>query len=173
MELVDPRTLKGIWNPEPAKGIAHDPNKRETFERLFGELDAEIDSKKLQKGRFLQETQERFRLQRLENWLNHPDLRPWRDRLQNLRNSNQRQIAFFALFNESEKSVANRLRASNMRFLYVTYVKGSMFVHGSTLEHTFVIHENTVTPFFTGHKDSVAADAEVIAHVCNTALACL
>jgi hypothetical protein len=172
-EFLDPRTLKGIWNPEPAKAIVEDPKQREVYEKLFGELDAEIDPKKLQKGRMLQETQERFRLQRLENWLNHPDLSRWRERLQDLSRRNNRQVAFFALFNESETSVAQRLRSSNIRFLYVTYAKASLFVHGSTLEHTFVMHENALTPFFTGDKNSVAADAETIAHVCNTALACL
>jgi hypothetical protein len=170
-EFLDGRTLGGLWNPQPAKEIVNDPGARATYERLFGPLDIETDPKELRKGRFRQQNAEQFRLHRLESWLGHPDLRASRDRLASLTGGDEKkQVSFFALFNESERSVAQRLRSLEMRFLYLAYVKGSMFVHGSTLEHLFVMDEQSVTPRFTGARESVEDHAQFIGHACNTVL---
>jgi hypothetical protein len=173
-EFVDPPTLKGIWNPQPAEDIMKDADERRLYEKLFGPLTVETDHKELRKGRLLQQNEEQFRLHRLENWLDHPDLRPWRDRLLNLAGTGgNRQISFFALFNETERSVARRLQSLDMRWLYLAYVKGSMFVHGSTLEHTFFLHEETLTPLFTGHDESVEDHAQLVGSMCNKVLVLL
>ena len=82
----------------------------------------------------------------------------------------KQHVAFFALFHDSEKGIAQRLRSLGMRFAYFEYMRGSLFVHGSTLEQTFVMHDQTLMP---GIDDSVETDAEFVGHVCNTVLVLL
>jgi hypothetical protein len=170
-ELLDPGTLDSIWNPKPAEDIMNDPVARELHERLFGPLTVETDHDKLRTGRFLQRNDEQFRLHRIESWLNDPELRTWHDRLKNLAGRDgKRQVAFFTLFNDSEKAVARRVHSLGMGFAYLQYRKGSMFVHGSTLEHAFAMQEQTLTP---GIDDSVETDAELVGSQCNTVLVLL
>jgi len=74
----------------------------------------------------------------------------------------KKQMTFFALFNESDRSVARRMEELQMRFLYISYVKGSLYVHGSTLEHSLYLHEGALTPRVVVHDESIAALAHGI-----------
>ena len=174
MKFLDPSTLSRIWNPHPAVDIAKDAESRRVYEELFGPLDIETDPKELHRGRVDQFREEKLRLDRLAAWLSDPDVCPWVERLSNLSKRRGRApIPFFALFNETEGSVARRLESLDMGFLYLAYVKGSMFVHGSTLDHMYLTQERCLTPLFTGNRENVEAQAEQIGHACNIVLVLL
>lgn len=174
IEFVDPHTLNGIWDPQPAEGILRDPNARLAYEQLFGPIDVETDRRKLAKGRLRQQHEERLRLHRLETWLEHGDLRRWYEKLRAAtKGKKKKQVAFFALFNESDRSVARRLEELQMRFLYINYVKGSLYVHGSTVEHSLYLQEGALTPRVGVHDESIAALAHGIGGrggICDSAL---
>lgn len=158
IEFVDPRTLDGIWDPKPAARILDDPSTRHAYEQLFGPIEVETDRRALAKGRLRQQHEERLRLHRLEAWLEHPDLCEWYAKLlAATKGRKNKQVIFFALFNTSDRSVAQRLESLQMRFLYISYVKGSLHVHGSTLEHSLDLHEGALTPRVSGHDESLAA----------------
>jgi len=163
IEFVDPKTLDGIWDPQPAERILRDPNTRLAYEQLFGPINVETDRRTLAKGRLRQQHEERLRLHRLEAWLGHRDLRKWYGKLlAATKGKKKKQVNFFALFNESDRGVARRLESLQMRFLYVNYVKGSLHVHGTTVEHSFYLHEGVLTPRVGVHDESIAALAHGI-----------
>lgn len=147
-ELLHPKTLDGVWSPDPARGILEDKELREQYEKIFGPINVETDDKVLKRERFRQQDKEQHRRHRLERWLDHPDLRDWKKKIEELVRTRNTQIPFFSLFDESHGSVAKRLKSMGLRFLYLSYIKGSMFVHGSTVEHVMNYSGDQVAPRF-------------------------
>jgi hypothetical protein len=166
-ELIDERTLNDVWNPNPARDIANDPEKLAIHEALFGPLDVEINSTQLKKGRSKQERQLRLNLNRVEAWLNHSDIQSWFTKLNELKESPQYKTSFFALFNETEESISKRLQSFELRFAYASYMQGSMIIHGSTLDQLFHIGDDKFVPLFFGINGQAEALAVDVGKGCN------
>lgn len=134
-QLVRPDTLDAIWDSRPAQNILSDQARLEEWEKMFGPLKIDVDQKNLRAGRFRQQNQERHRLHRLKSWLAHKDLLPWKRKL-DLLTRNQFQVSFFALVDPSVSSVRKQLRSleTEPHLMYLPYVQGSLWIHGSTLE---------------------------------------
>ena len=170
-EFVRPETLDGVWDVEPVRQLIENPSALEEVERLFGPLPEgmEIDEREAKRRRFRQQDRERHKLKRIEAWLQDPDLAVWVERLRKVR----RGTSFFALFGEDESSIAKRLESMSMRFAYMGYMKGSMFIHGSTMEGLFFINEESIAPRIVGSKESVSDLASQIGRGCNNSLVVL
>jgi len=120
----------------------------------------------------MQQHQERHRLQRLKSWLSHPELRTWKLKLDELQ-KNGIQPTLFQVLNESERSLRSRLRAKNSLWMYLGYCKGSLFVHGSTLEQFISLTPNRATLRSLEDEEECEARAEFIKGLCNGAFVSL
>lgn len=59
-------------------------------------------------------------------------------------------LTFYELLNTSESSVYKKLRNCGLSFSYFIYKIGSMFIHGSTIEHLFYNTSDNLWPAFIG-----------------------
>lgn len=166
-ELIDERTLNEVWNPNPARDIANDPEKLAIHETLFGPLGVEINTDELKKGRSKQKRQLRLNLDRVEAWLNHSDIQPWFTKLNELKERPPHKTSFFALVNETEESISKRLQSVKLRFAYASYMQGSMIIHGSTLDKLFHIADDKLVPLFFGIDDQAEALAIDVGKDCK------
>ncbi|MGQ0658371.1 MAG: hypothetical protein ACT4NU_09805 [Chromatiales bacterium] len=170
-ELVDPKALDGIWDVSDVRDIVEDPLGREVYESLFGSLPEGMvaDEREAKKGRLQQQDRGRHRLERIEAWLHDPDLGVWLEKLEQI-SDGHRSPSFFALFGQDEASIPKRLKSAGMRWSYGLYKKGSMFIHGSTLEHSLMIGNESITPAFLDTEESVNDLANHVGHICNHVL---
>ena len=167
-EIVNPKTLDGIWDSTPAMEIYQDTRGREQFENIYGPLDISIDDKELRKGRFKQQNKERHLLHNLEVWLSSPELAEWKDRIENIYRKNKGPITFFSLFNESSRSVPKHLLTKDMRFIYFQYLKGSMYSHLSTIDKMMEQGKDKIVPRSFNDYEDCEELAKVIANMCTS-----
>lgn len=171
-EMVSPGTLDAIWNPEPARSIFENKRQLAAYERLFGSITLDVDENRLRRGRFRQQDQEQHRLHRLKSWLAHPELAPWKLRLEQIL-PKQKQPTFFQILDESERSVRSRLRSKDRLFMYLAYSKGSLFVHGSTIEQFLSLSGECVGPRRLNDREECEAVADMVRGQCNSAFVIL
>lgn len=166
--LVRPETLDGIWDSRPAEGILNDERILKRWEELYGPLKIDVDQKNLRKGRFRQQDRERHRLHRLKSWLAHADLLPWKLRLDQLAKEQRQEVSFFALVDSSERSVRGRLRSAvtDPHFMYLPYMQGSLWIHGSTMEQIMDFASGHITPRVPRNAESCQSSADGIQHEC-------
>ncbi|MCD6334273.1 MAG: hypothetical protein J7M27_02955 [Candidatus Latescibacteria bacterium] len=143
---MDPKKLRGVWDPSPAREILADKKRLEIYERLFGKLEVEVDEDKLKQGRAEMEYQCREKIDRIDQWLSDPDLKPWADKIKSLTKGNKRHVSFFALFDESPTTVWKRLQKHEISFAYSLYSISSMVLHGSTMEQFITIRDSDLAP---------------------------
>jgi hypothetical protein len=165
--LLKPETLDAIWNPEPARSIMKDTERLASHENLFGPITVDIDEKRLRRGRFRQQNQEQHRLHRMKSWLAHPELATWKLKLNTLAKNKKGQPTFFNVLSEAETSVRSRLRQKDRLFTYLAYSKGSLFVHGSTLEQFLSITPEYAAPRPLDDVEECQALAATIRGQCN------
>lgn len=166
-QLVNPKTLDGIWDPRPAQSILSDQHRLEEWEKMFGPLKIDVDQKNLRAGRFRQEHQERHRLHRLESWLAHKDLLPWKQKLDKLA-QNSAPVSFFALVDPSVSSVRKQLRRSetDVHLMYLPYMQGSLWIHGSTVEQIMDFASGRISPRPHRNAESCQSSADIIQDEC-------
>jgi len=173
-ELLNRRTLNGVWDPDPARQILADKDKLRRYEAIFGPLDVATEKRELEKGREHAEKHFRKKLKRVEVWLEDPSLLRWKDKLQRLECSKKRPVPFFDLFHdESTRSIPKRLKDIGLRFAYCTYMQGSMLIHGSTIDQLLHVGESEIYPSFLGTHDACESEARSVGDSCNNTLALL
>lgn len=144
-ECVDWRTLAGLWDESTALNIMKDEQQLKMHEENFGPLNVELDEKKLRKRRLEMKRNIENRLNEINHWLEDPYLNPWVIKLEELKKY-KGHISFFSLFDPNADSVPKVLRKKELRFGYSRYLKGSMILHGSTMEHFISIGTSALGP---------------------------
>ena len=163
-------TLKHIWSPEPARGIMADSENYAEYVKYYGEIDTETDENVLKKGLFKQRDRGLHNKHRLQTWLDHKGLIKWKTKLEQLSKFNNSSPSFFSLFDESEKSICNRLKTLNLRFMYVSYIQSSLLIHGSSLEANLRFHEKSFTLNTMKNEESSSGLTKSICGKCMTFL---
>ena len=164
-ELLHFKTQNGIFDIHPAVDIANDPAKLAFYESIYGILDAETDYREVKKERLRFQDNAQRNLVRIKSWLNYRELLPWK-KLISTKQKNK-PVTFFSLFNESEYSIAKRLKGMDARWMYASYMRGAMFIHGSTIENTLHFRNGIFTPLFIGTDESVQQSADGITTLCT------
>lgn len=146
-ECIHPKALADGWSGNPAKDILSDKESLQQYVNLFGTqvFEAETNEAKLLHEK---KNMERFyaaKKERVARLLNEPQIKVWTDRLQNLQRRNKGSVSFFNLF-DSEASVPKTLKKHGLRFAYMHYLKGSMALHGSTMEQFILFEDSSVSP---------------------------
>lgn len=171
-DLTHENTLKGIWDPRPARGVMENPEEYDKYKQYFGEIDIETGEKDVQLGLLKQRTTEKNNMKRVERWLNHNDLIIWKTKIEKLSGSNKQTPSFFSLFDESERSICQRLKSMKMRFGYVKYIQSSLLIHGSSMRTNIMFDgkENTFNLNLMKSKESIKILAKSICSACMVIL---
>lgn len=169
-ELIQNHNLEAVWNPNPAREIAKNPDNRKAFEAIFGPLKVEIDLDKLKQERNKQEEMAKEAIHRLEAWLEHPRLKLWYEKLNQVNNKKKRNPAsFYALFDKNDEKTRQKLKSLGMEFAYLSYKADSMLIHGSTIDQLLLVFdENKLMPKFVGSDNRVKISASSIGSMCNS-----
>ena len=144
-DLIHPKTLADVWDPNPAKKILANEKNKEGYERFFGRLEAETNEEKLNKGRKEMERLYRNKRARIDKWLQDPQLKSWSDKILELSRKKKGAVSYFNLF-DPDATVSKRLKKLGLRFGYVQYSKSSMALHGSSMEQFIIIGDSEVIP---------------------------
>jgi len=166
-ELIHPMTLKGVWDPIPAKTILSNKEALEGHERLYGRLESEIDSEKLKQGRAEMELFYKNKIQQIDQWLEGAQLKKWYDMILMLSRENRRAVSFFNLF-DPEATLAKRLKKHGVRFGYAQYSASSMGLHGSTMEQFVFFDDAVVAPKLQMDKKADEALFKGVISDCNS-----
>lgn len=164
-ELLHFKTQHGIFDIHPEVDIANDPVKLAVYESIFGILDAETDYRKVEKERLRFQDKAQRNLVRIKSWLNYRELLPWKEVISTKQKN--KLVTFFSLFNESEHSIAKRLKGMDVRWMYASYKQGAMFIHGSSIENTLDFQNGIFTPLFIGTDESVKQSVDWTTSICN------
>lgn len=172
-QIIDPETLRAVWDSSPAKQIAFDSESLKAYEDVYGPLKIEFDERKLKKGRLRQQDEGHQRIYRNKMWLEHPNLRYWNNKIKKCANKRNKSVTFFTLVGESQRGVKKSLKDFDLSFGYPVYSEGSMAIHGSTLDQFLHFGDDSVIPLFMGGTDDVCAKAEEVADYCNKVIVIL
>jgi len=164
-ELVKPDNLNAVWDAKPAEQIYRDLDRLAAYEAIYGELNVEIDERELKKGRLRQQNEGQHMLHRLITWLDHPNLKPWHKKLKK-----DRFMTFFTLIGDERTSVKNSLDGFGLSFGYPVYSKGSMVMHGSSIDQFIHFGDNKVTPLFIASDNEITEKAKEVGSNCNQAI---
>ncbi len=168
IEISHRSNLDMVWNPAPARDIKYHPQKREVFEKLFGEITIETDPVCLKVGRARQEAELRDQRRRLDTWLKTPELIVWLQKIQVITERvKPNAVSFFALMNEDDKSIRKRMKSLGIGFGYISYQKASMIIHGSTIEQLNLTQLNRIVPKISSTQEYLEMSAESVRTTCN------
>jgi len=173
-EFMKKANLDMIWDPEPARSIKYNSREYNKYKSIFGEITIDIDPVTLRIGRKKQEEELMFARKRIETWLNHPDLFEWQ---KTIREYNEQikpnTVSFFALFNETEKTIRRKMQNIDLGIGYLNYKKASLLIHGSTIEQMNLINNNMIYQITPSSREDIEASAELVRSECNNIALCL
>jgi hypothetical protein len=170
-ESLKKQNLDMIWSPAPTNRIRGNPSFLEIYEAMHGRLDLESGSSWLRVERNKHENQLHKERNRIDKWLQHPQLSEWVENIGLLtRNSGKTSVSFFAIFDEDERSIRKRFISLNMGFAYVIYKRTSMLIHGSSMDQFVHISDTHIAPKFFSTQDEAESAAKDVCSVCNTVI---
>lgn len=163
-ELIHPKTITGVWDPSPAREILADRQSLNGYESFFGKLEAEVDEAKLRESQHDMIREYRQRIKRIDCWLSDERLKIWIRKIKSV--SKSKGIPFFSLFG-SKNTVPKQLHKHDLRFGYSTYIKGSMYLHGSSMDEFIVVEDSVISPKIKTGLAHSEGTFEQIVSACN------
>jgi hypothetical protein len=127
--MKHPNAMEAACDTKTAQKIISDPVERQFVEEFFGGGD-EFYRVAQNFNRVEAERGLNVELRRLRELLNDRSLSVWRHRLE----AQQPPSSFFAMCNENTPTLPRLLRQMEMRFAYSLYSRGSMAIHGTSLD---------------------------------------
>jgi hypothetical protein len=168
-ESLNFRNMKAAFDAKPSADIVSNPEGLSHFLNIFGPLDLEPDQNKLNSACRAHERSLKIEINRVKTWLEHPQIREWASIIRDMQlRACGKSITFFSLFSESEESIRKRLTGFELRFAYTLYMKGSMIIHGSSLDQSLHMVNNKVIPNFIGSDNQVDSLAQSITSRVNS-----
>lgn len=161
-QIVNPQNLNVVWDAKPAEQIYRDSKRLDVYEAIYGQLKMEMDERELKKGRLRQQDEGQHRLHHLRTWLDHPNLKPWHEKLKK-----NKFMTFFTLVGETKTSVKKSLDGFDSSFGYPVYSEGSMAIHGSSVDQFLHFGNKNVMPLFIAGDDKITEKAEEVGSNCN------
>jgi hypothetical protein len=165
-EVADSRTQDGIWDPEPARGIASDPDALKAFEAYYGPLDLrnEHELERDQQQQLAGLAQKR---ERIVSWLSDKRLQEWVTKLKSLQAGEPNARSFLSLLFGEQGTIARRLGMMQQRFAYFRYLRGSLLIHGSSVDEMLMLGQRVLAPAIRSDDEEVNRAAYDVASSCN------
>jgi len=127
-DILHPKNMDSVCDTSAARKVLADPKKRKLWEEHhWGGKELYEGAKGVNRAEL--ERYYKAKLRGVRELLDDSSLAFWVRKLEG------RPPSFFALFNEDERSVCRRLNSMGIRFAYSLYSRGSMMIHGNSLDH--------------------------------------
>lgn len=166
-EISGSKTLDGIWNPNPARDLIHNKQAMEFYEQFIGKLDIEVADEEVCKGRHDFKRKYKERIDKIDHWLQDPNLKPWADKIRRLPYNEDNFFSLFKKEGERSSSIRSQLIKHKVHFSYGLYSASSMILHGSTMEHFMMIEDSFVAPKLSFEESKTDAYFDLIMTDCN------
>lgn len=154
-ELINPRSFKEVWEFTPNSWFVDDGNigqrysyfldKWRTLLKQLSDKDLKYQTRKtlLQK------------IKRIDEWLLDPSLRRWAAAMNTARSRLKGGVPFFSIFDQSDRSIPQRLIKEGLRFGYSSYVMSSMMSHASSMDGFIRIDGGTAFLISDGENSEI------------------
>jgi hypothetical protein len=150
--LLRPGTQRELWDPSPTRELTRDPKRLAIHERLFGPVEI-LNPHELAHEKKLWVEGLKGRQKRLQGWLTHPDLTAWVAKLSTRRTNGP--MTLFELLDETEPSLRQFLKQRRLLFAYFQYLRGSLLIHGSTVDEVLFAANEVIVPTIMENDDEV------------------
>ena len=120
--------------PKTSREIIQDAKQLRFYETFFGPLNMEIDGEKLRKSNLEMKRKYKEKIERINQWLSDPHLTVWASKIEQLDRETKGHVSFLSIFDPDSLSIPKQLQKKKRRYSYFTHLKGSMIMHGSTME---------------------------------------
>ena len=145
-------SVNAVFDPKPERQFIHElGDRRDAWERLTGQTLEIISDHEAFHDRAKATARLTSQANRVAKWLHDSSLHPWAVKLRNLESQNKRDrrgaVTLFQLL-DLPSSVQTFLNRRGSGFSYFSYLKGSGFIHGSSLEAALLAAEPIVAPDF-------------------------
>jgi hypothetical protein len=156
-EMSHHRALHDAWSAQGPSDLDLPGNAdlKGHMEDVFGKMKPDLPDHELVRGRESQRRHLEEQLERIDDWLAHDHLSHWRNRLRD-----ESPNSYFRLVNRS--GTRGELEKNEMRFAYSVYMRGSMGLHGSTVDQLFAIDGSHVIPKLEKNDSDAAPDFDFI-----------
>lgn len=163
--------LDKIYAPTDPATLVREPLEEDLHTHLFGE-DVVLSANEARSDKARAKERHEQRIQRLLDWLKDPVFDEWAAPLAPWITGEQvhELPTLFALFDPEHPTVADVLANLDAGFLYASYARGSMLLHGSSIEHFTATSARRIFPtLFTTDEEGARLCGEV-ANMCNLAV---
>lgn len=146
--VSSPRNLDEAFDPRPERDLIKNlGDRRSAWEALSGQRFELVSDQEAFHDRARATVSFARELNRVAKWLSDDRLRPWVVRLRELEKTAKGTVSLFRLLDAGE-SVASFLRSRRAGIGYFEYLKGSAFVHGSSLDAALLTAPEALAPDF-------------------------
>jgi hypothetical protein len=160
--VLQEQNLNDAFDPRPEREFIRDLGEsREAWERLSRQELEIVSDQEAFNDRAKAVAFFRSELNRVTLWLADSRLQPWRVKLSGLESATDGSVSLFALL-DAGHSVSSFLRSRNAGVGYYEYLKGSAFVHGSSLETAMFTQATVVAPDFADLAGGFRSSTEQI-----------
>jgi len=149
-QLLDDRILEAAFDPKPERALIEElGSSANAWESLTGTAFEVLSDQEAFHDRENAKKQLTSDMTRATKWLSDPRLRPWIDKLRLLKRESEGRgaVPLFSHF-DLPASVSGFLRKRGSSIKYITYLKGSGFIHGSSLEASMLVGDSMIAPDF-------------------------
>lgn len=156
--------LQCAFDPRPARDHARAlMNLHPEVAAMFGEVEVAGDHEAEVELDTTRRTAE-GKIARIDAWLEDERLAPWAARIATLQRKHNKKhgIQFYALFNETESSVYQRLNKNDSKHAYLAFSRGSSILHGSTLDGSLRLDAAGVAPLVGGSSRELTAGVDAV-----------
>lgn len=166
-EMLNPKSMRDIWNFDFFDGIQNRENPSAQIEQFLKKVDGHLDEKAFREvGRNVRDMYT-DKIKQIDEWMADPRLRKWADTINQVSRQNIVGIPFFLLFDRSDASIPKRLLKEGMRFCYPSYILSSIASHGSSMEEFIQIEGDTIKPVLTGDDEQINILAPEVTFRCQ------
>lgn len=155
IEMLNPKSMRDIWNFEVFNEIQNMKNPATHIEKFLENFDSGLDEGTFRKlGR---EVRNKYteHIKQIDEWMADPRLRKWTNVIEQTRRQNIVGVPFFILFDRSDVSIPKRLLKEGMRSSYPSYIMSSIASHGSSMEEFIQIQGDTIKPTLMGDEEQI------------------
>lgn len=161
------RILDETFDPRPERELIKNlGDRRGAWEALAGQRFELVSDQEALHDRARAAATFSSELTRIAKWLSDDRLRPWVDRYRELEKTARGSVSLFSLLGVGD-SVGSFLRSRRRGIGYFEYLKGSAFIHGSSLDAAMLTAPEALAPDFANLGSEFETTARRIIDDCQ------
>ena len=166
-ELLNPKSMRDIWDFEFFQDIQNAAKTSPFFEQFLEKADMRLDEVAMVEGSRNMRKLYTEKIKKIDEWMVDPHLQKWARIISRTAKKNAIGVPFFSLFDQSDASIPKRLLKEGLRYSYPAYILSSIASHGSSMEEYLQIQGDSIKPVLVGDNDQINILAPEIIFRCQ------